>query len=254
MGSAMRPRPWYVSTPFMAGRSVAGDAEEAIAVDGAHGDRLEAAIALDHHLHLLLDAALPELPVELLLGVDLLAVEPRDHVAGAKAGGARGPDGRHAGDDDAPALEPLRVQAEPWTRTTARDAPFGEELVPAGQEVLDGNRQIRVRRLAEAERGHADYRARRVHERRAPERGIVGRHHEGAVEHVLPRRRERPHRLHPARGGHQVALVGDAHRAGDVARAHRAGVAERGGGPRPAPLEARDRDADLEVEPDQPRG
>src|SRR5262245_51583312 len=134
MGSAMRPRPWYVSTPFMAGRSVAGDAEEAIAVDGAHGDRLEAAIALADHLHLLLHAALPELPVELLLAVHLLAVDPRDHVARAKAGGARRPDGRHAGDDDAPALERLRVQAEPRARTATRHATLGEELVPAGEE------------------------------------------------------------------------------------------------------------------------
>src|ERR1700675_1029504 len=77
---------------------VAGHAVEAVAVDGAHGDRLEAAIALDDHLHLLLDAALPELSVERFLTVPLLAIEPYDHVARAKAGGARGPDGRHSGD------------------------------------------------------------------------------------------------------------------------------------------------------------
>ena len=109
-------------------------------------------------------------------------------------------------------------------------------------------------RLPQAQRGHADHAARRIDERGAPEGGIVRGHDEGAIQHVLPGGRERPHRLDAARGGHEVAVVRHAHRPGGVAGRHRRRIAQGRGRPRAAPLEPGHADPDLEIEPDEPGG
>ena len=132
--------------------------------------------------------------------------------------------------------------------------PFGQELVLAGQEVLDGNRQVHVRPLAEPERGHADHRPRRVDERGAAEGRVVGRHDEGAVEHVFPGRGERAHRVDPARARAEPPIVRDTDRADDIPDRHLGRVAEGGHRPGARALELHHPHAHFEVECDQAGG
>src|SRR5262249_56121187 len=91
--------------------SVVGQ-EEAVAIHGAHGDRLETRRPHDHELDLLARRAEPEAAIEVGLARHLLAVHAHDHVAGAEAGHARRTDGAHAGDHE-PAVRLPRGEAEP---------------------------------------------------------------------------------------------------------------------------------------------
>src|SRR5919197_5190256 len=105
MGSAMSPRPSYVSAaPFMGARvprSARPSAVLRIAVDGAHGDHALGAAALHRHIDRVPGLPAPEPFVELLLRGDAHAVHPDDAVAATEARGARGSDLVEAVDDDA---------------------------------------------------------------------------------------------------------------------------------------------------------
>src|SRR5436309_14396153 len=115
MGSGMRPRPWWVSTPRIGERLAVAGLEEAVAVHRAHGDRLEARLAHDHELHVLLDPREPEPPVEFGLARHRGAVDAHDDIAWPKTSGARRPDGRDAGHHHAAVVAPARVETEART-------------------------------------------------------------------------------------------------------------------------------------------
>src|SRR2546422_180543 len=80
MGSAMRPRPWYVSAaPFTASRLARPI--ERVPVDRGHRDDAHAVGALHRHLDQVARAPGPELEVEVLARLDGHAVDADDPVA-----------------------------------------------------------------------------------------------------------------------------------------------------------------------------
>src|SRR6266849_2104667 len=248
MGSAMSPRPWYVSTPRMRRSSAVAGAVDAVAIHGAHRDGLEALVAEDHELDLLAYPSRPEAPVEFLLGRDLLAIDADDDVALTEAGAPGRPRGRHAGDHDPAPRALLRVETEPWPRRAALHPPLGEQLVFARKEFLDGNGQVHDGGLSEPQRRDADDRPRLIHEGGAPEGGVVRGDEERAVEHVLPGGRERANRLHAALRDHEVAIFVDPYRPREIAGGDLARIAEGRRRPRPGSLELDHPEPGLEVE------
>src|SRR5204863_8109986 len=114
MGSAMRPRPWYVSAaPFTASRLV--PPVERVAVDRGHFDDAHAVVTPHRHVDQVARAPGPELGVELRLGLDGHPVHPDDPVASHDARARRGPEGRDLADEE-PAVGLDRVEAEPRPR------------------------------------------------------------------------------------------------------------------------------------------
>src|SRR6059036_1100785 len=111
MGSAMRPRPWYVSAaPFTASRLARPI--ERVPVDRGHRDDAHEVGALHRHLDQVARAPGPELEVEVLARLDGHAVDADDPVAleHARAGG--GPEGRDLADEE-PAVGFHRVEPQP---------------------------------------------------------------------------------------------------------------------------------------------
>src|SRR5215813_6012042 len=206
IGSAMSPRPSYVSAaPFMPTRvpcSARGGAIEDVTIYRAHGDDPLRVAAQHGHLDRVSRAAAPQPLVELLLGRHPNAVHADDAIAAAEPGRPRGPGVVEAVDDDALAAGG-RVQAQPRSGPTTRHASGGDQLVLDRHEGLERDGEVDVRRVAEAERDDADQTSLLVHERAAAPRRDRRRHEECAVEHVLPRRREAPHRLDRARRVHE---------------------------------------------------
>src|SRR2546422_975763 len=251
MGSAMRPRPWYVSAaPFTASRLARPI--ERVPVDRGHRDDAHAVGALHRHLDQVARAPGPELEVEVLARLDGHAVDADDPVAleHARAGG--GPEGRDLADEE-PAVGFHRVEPEPGAWRPAHDPARADQLVLSGHELLDGDGEVRVRRLTEPERDDTDDLAPFVDHRAPAPARARRRDHEGAVEHVLPVRREALDRLELADDVHEVTVVVDA----DRARAHPGhGLLrspERRHGPRAGVLELDHTQPRVEVEPDQSR-
>src|SRR5262249_49903258 len=133
-----------------------GGAVDPVTVCGANGHRLEAGGALDDELHVLLHRAAPEARVELLVAVDLLAVDPDDHVALPHAGPARWAERRPPRGDEAPPLALDRVEAEPGPRPAARHPPLVHQLVLDGEELLDRDGEVDVGIVAQSQRGDPD--------------------------------------------------------------------------------------------------
>src|SRR5512134_624510 len=149
IGSAMRPRPWYVSiAPFMTPSVSARRWVQAVAVDRAHADDLHAVVAPHGDLDGVAGLAPPHLLVELLLRADPHAVDADDRVAAAEAGGARRPGLVEAVDHDA-ARVGRRVEADPRPGPAARHAARRHQLVLDRQERLGRDGQAHVRRLAQ---------------------------------------------------------------------------------------------------------
>ena len=171
-----------------------------------------------------------------------------------KPAGPAGPTGLTPITTTPRAGEGLRVEPEPGPGAAARHAARGEQLVPAGEELLDGDGEVGEGALAQTERGDADHGAGAVDERAAAEGRVGGRHHERAIEHVLPRRRVALHRLHAGRRRPRARRLADAHRPGPVAGTHPGRVTEGRGGPGPGPAELDHAEPGLEVEAHQPRG
>src|SRR5207244_2069920 len=148
-------------------------------------------------------------------------------------------DGGHR--DDAHAVGALHRHHDP-----AR----ADQLVLSGHELLDGDGEVRVRRLTEPERDDTDDLAPFVDHRAPAPARARRRDHEGAVEHVLPVRREALDRLELADDVHEVTVVVDA----DRARAHPGhGLLrspERRHGPRAGVLELDHTQPRVGVEPD----
>src|SRR6185369_9421804 len=157
MGSAMRPRPWYVSiAPFMRPSVSARWRVQAVAIDGAHADDLHPVVAPHGDVDGVAGLAPPHLLVELFLRGDVHAVDADDQVAPTEAGGPRRAGLVEAVDDDA-AGPGRRVEADPRAGPAAHYAPGRQQLVLHRQEFLDGNRQAHVGRLAQAEGDDADH-------------------------------------------------------------------------------------------------
>src|SRR4029450_10836228 len=92
MGSAMRPRPWYVSAaPFMSPSVSGGRSEQAMSIDRAHGNHLQPVSAPHLDLDRLAGLAPPERLVEMLRRDDGHPGDSDDLVAAAESGRARGP-------------------------------------------------------------------------------------------------------------------------------------------------------------------
>src|SRR5262249_60398855 len=123
-----------------------------------------------------LHRAQPEPPVEVRLARHVRAVDAHDDVARTEARRARGSDGGYARDHHAAAVTLARVKPEPRPGTAALDAALGDQLVLPGNELLDRDGEVDEGRFAEPERSNADDGAGRIHEGRAAERGIIGRH------------------------------------------------------------------------------
>src|SRR2546425_234213 len=117
-----------------------------------------------------------------------------------------GPEGRDLADEE-PAVGFHRVEPEPGARRPAHDPARADQLVLSGHELLDGDGEVRVRRLTEPERDDTDDLAPFVDHRAPAPARARRRDHEGAVEHVLPVRREALDRLELADDVHEVTVV-----------------------------------------------
>src|ERR671937_959399 len=155
----MSPRPSYVSAaPFMPARvprSARRRAIERVAVHRAHRDDVLVTAAAHGDLDGIAGPAPPEPLVELLLGGHAHAVHGDDAVAAPEAGAARRPGVVEPLDDDAVAGG-AREQAEPRPGLPARHAAGRDQLVLHGEEGLDRDGQVDVRRVAESQRDDPD--------------------------------------------------------------------------------------------------
>src|SRR5689334_6324026 len=256
MGSAMSPRPSYVSAaPFMGGRvprSARRSAVLRIAVDGAYGDHALETAAPHGHVDRVAGLPAPESLVEFLLRPDTHPIDADDAVAAAEAGGARGPGLVEAFDDHA-LRRGGRVQPEPRPRAPARDAPRRDQLVLDRQERFERDGQVDVGRVTEPQRNDAHEPALLVDERAAAPRGYRRRHDERAIQHVLPRGGEAAHAFDRAGRVHELVVLvhgdGASARAGDeIAR-----VAEARGRPWPRADQTHDGETGFEVDADELR-
>src|SRR5437773_808687 len=214
IGSAMRPRPAYVSAAPFTASSLARPVER-VAVDRAHRDDAHAVAAPHRDLDRIARAPGPQLDVEGLPRLDGHAVDADDPVPLEHARSRGGPERRDVADEE-PAGLFVRVEPEPGARRPTDDPAGADQLVLSRHEFLDGNGEVDVRRLAKAERDEADDLAPFVHHRAPAPLRARRRDHEGAVEHVLPVRGEALDRLKLADDVHEVAVVVDP----DRARAH----------------------------------
>src|SRR5258706_4998215 len=123
MGSAIRPRPWYVSAaPFMSPSVSGGRSEQAMPIDRAHGNHLHPVGAAHLDLDGLAGLPPPERLVELLLRGDADAVDTDDLVAAAEAGRARGPGLVEAVHEDPAVLGGGGIEPQPRPRPAAHHA------------------------------------------------------------------------------------------------------------------------------------
>src|SRR5205823_13990986 len=175
MGSAMRPRPWYVSAaPFMPPSVSGARTEQAMPIDRAHRNHLHAVGAAHQHLDRLAGLAAPERLVELLLRGDADAVDADDLVAAAEAGRPRGAGLVETLHEHAAVLGG-GVEPEPRTRPPADHAPGADQLVLHRQELLGGDGQAHVGRLAQPQRDDAHHAPALVEGGAAAPRGHGGR-------------------------------------------------------------------------------
>src|SRR5207245_2919051 len=134
MGSAMRPRPAYVSAaPFTASRLARP--VERVAVDRAHRDDAHAVATLHRDLDRVARAPGPQLDVEGLPRLDGHAVDADDPVTLEHARSRGGPAGRHLADEE-PAGRLVRVEPEPGARRPAHDPAGADQLVLSRHEFL----------------------------------------------------------------------------------------------------------------------
>src|SRR6185436_521651 len=246
MGSAMRPRPWYVSAaPFMSPSVSGARTEQAMPIDRAHGNHLHAVGAANLHLDGLTGLAAPQRLVELLLRGHALAVHADDLVATAEPGRPRGAGLVEAVHEHA-ALLGGGVEPEPGARPPAHHAARADQLVLHGQELLGRDGQAHVGRRAQPQRDDADDTPALVEGGAAAPRGHGRRQHERTVQHVFPEGREAPYAGERGRHVHEVAVLVDAGGAGDRAHLQVLRGGQLGGGPGPSALEANDREAGVE--------
>src|SRR5919108_4107716 len=174
IGSAMRPRPSYVSAaPFMdRGYRLLRRPVQERPVDGTHRDDADGVLAVDRDLDGVAGLPAPHLLVELFLCPDADAVHADDAVALSEASAPRRTGLVETVDEHAVGVR-ARVQADPRPRPPARHASGGDDLVLDGQEYLEGDGHVHVRRLlAEAQRHDPDELTALVHHGAAP----PGRH------------------------------------------------------------------------------
>src|SRR6059058_2791208 len=125
MGSAMRPRPWYVSAaPFTASRLARPI--ERVPVDRGHRDDAHAVGALHRHLDQVARAPGPELEVEVLARLDGHAVDADRARAHPGHGLLRSPERRHGPRAGVLELDHTqsRVEVEPDQSRAHRAAPI----------------------------------------------------------------------------------------------------------------------------------
>src|SRR5438067_4320787 len=135
IGSAMRPRPWYVSAaPFMGASVSGGRAEQAMPIDGPHGDHPHAVRAAHRDLDRLAGLPPPQRLVELLLGAHADAVDADDLVPHPEAGRPRRTRLVEAVHHD-PAGLGRRVEPQPRARPAAHHTAGADQLVLDGQQL-----------------------------------------------------------------------------------------------------------------------
>jgi len=110
-----------------------------------------------------------------------------------------------------------------------------------------------VGRVAEPERGDPDDLAALVHDGATAPLRARRRHDDRAIEHVLPVRREPPHRVHRARHLDEIVVLVDADGTRSRAGDDRARITERRRGPRSVAGELDHAEAGVEVEADDAR-
>src|SRR5947208_6763194 len=214
IGSAMSPRPWYVSAaPFMRGSVSVRGAEQAMPVDGAHGYHAHALLAAHRDLDRVAGPPPPERLVELLLRGDADAVDAHDLIALAEARRARGAGLVEAVHEHAPLLG-CGVEPEPRPRPAAHHAAGRDQLVLHGQELLARDGQAHVGRLPQPQRDDPHHAAALVERGAAAPGGHRRRQHQRAVEHVLPERGEAAHGGERGGSVHELAVLVDAGGAG----------------------------------------
>src|SRR5919197_5096297 len=141
IGSAMRPRPSYVSAaPFMErGYRLLRRPVQHRAIDGAHGNDAHRVFTVHRALDGVAALPPPHLLVELFLRPHADAVHADDAIALAEPGAPRGSALVESVDEDASGLRP-RVQADPRSWTSAHHAAGRDDLVLDRQGRFEGNR------------------------------------------------------------------------------------------------------------------
>src|SRR5512144_2792221 len=135
------------SLTYLEANLLVGSSIQTVAIHRTHRDRVAAARAFHRHVDVLIHLRLPEGLVEVLAARDLTTVHLDDDVARPKARRLRGAEGREARDDHSVGSR-LGVEPEPGPGRAARHASVGDELVPPGEELLDGDGEVDVGRLA----------------------------------------------------------------------------------------------------------